>query len=56
MQQSTGTKSQKSYEEPALTKLTPAQAKEFLLHHARRGNQAAKDMLGIVFPTGKDSK
>jgi len=54
MQQPTGTKPQKSYEEPALDKLPPEQAKEFLLHHASMGDQGAKDILEIVLPTGKN--
>ncbi len=48
MNQSTGTKSQKSYEEPALEKLRPEQATEFLLRHARTGDQGAKDILELV--------
>jgi hypothetical protein len=56
MRQSTGTKLQKSYEEPALEKLTPEQAKKFLLNHANKGDQGAKDILELVLPTRKDSK
>ena len=51
MQQSTGTKPQKSYQEPALEKLTPEQAKEFLLRHAHGGDQGAKNILELVLPT-----
>ena len=50
MRQSTGTKLQKSYEEPALKKLRPEQAKKFLLHHANRDDQGAKDILKMVLP------
>jgi hypothetical protein len=56
MQQSTGTKPQKSYEGPALEKLTPEQAKEFLLHHANMGDQGAKDILKLVLPASDDLK
>ena len=56
MQQPTGTKLQKSYEEPALRRLGPEQAKKFLLDHATRGDQGAKDILALVLPTGGDSK
>jgi len=56
MQWSTVTKPQKSYEGPALKKLTPEQAKKFLLHHANMGDQGAKEVLKLVLPTGKDSK
>ncbi len=56
MQQSTGTKVQKSYQGPALKKLTPKHAKEFLLHHANMGDQGAKEILKMVLPIGNDSK
>ena len=56
MQQPTGTKLKKSYEEPALKKLTPEQAKKLLLPHASRGNQEAKKILDLVLPTDNDSK
>jgi len=56
MQRSTGTKSQKTYEGPALKKLTPEQAQEFLLHHANKGDQGAKDILALVRPTDNASK
>ena len=55
MQQSTGTKLQKSYEEPALRKLRPEQAEKFLLHHANMGDEGAKDILRMVLPKGSDS-
>ena len=54
MWHSTGTKLQKSYEEPALKKLTPEQAKKFLLHHANMGDHGAKDILDLVLPTDND--
>jgi hypothetical protein len=54
MRQSTGTKLQKSYEEPALKKLTPEQAKKFLLHHANMGDQGAKDLIEVAFPSRKE--
>ncbi len=56
MQQSTGTKGQKSYRGPALKKLTPEHANEFLLHHARMGDQGAKHILDLVLPFANDSK
>jgi len=56
MRQPTGTKLQKSYEEPALRKLKPEQAKKFLLRHANMGDQGAKDILRIVLPKGADPK
>jgi len=56
MKQSIGTKSQKSYEEPALEKLPPEQAKEFLLRHARMGDQGAKDILELVSQHKPDRK
>ena len=54
MRQSTGAKLEKSYEEPALKKLTPEQAKKFLLHHTNLGDQGAKDILDLVLSTGHD--
>ena len=56
MQRSAGTKPQKSYEGPALKKLTPKEAKKFLLHHAKLGDQGAKDILALVRPTDKAAK
>jgi hypothetical protein len=56
MQESTGTKPQPAYEGPTLEKLTPEQAKEFLLRHANLGDQGAKDILSLVLPTSDDSK
>jgi hypothetical protein len=59
MQRSAGTKlkkQKKSYKEPALKKLTPEQAKTFLIHHAKAGDQGAKDILKVVLPDGTDWK
>lgn len=56
MQQSIGTKPQTSYEEPALQKLAPEQAKEFLLHHASKGDQGAIDLLELVSQHRLNSK
>jgi len=56
LKQSVGTKLLKSYEEPALEKLTPEQAKKFLLHHANMGDEGAKKILEIVLPTGTNPK
>jgi hypothetical protein len=56
MQESTGTIPQKFYEGPGLEKLTPEQAKEFLLRHANLGDPGAKDILKLVLPTSDDSK
>ena len=56
MQQSTGAKPQKSYEGPALKKLTPKEAKKFLLHHAKLGDQGAIDILELVSPTDNATK
>jgi len=56
MQRSTGTKRQKSYVRPALTKLAPEEAKKFLFHHANLGDQGAKEILALVRPTDKASK
>jgi hypothetical protein len=56
MQRSTGTKPQKSYEGPAVKKLRPEEAKEFLLHHAKLGDQGAKDILALVRPIHKATK
>jgi hypothetical protein len=53
MQRSTSTKLQKSYEGPALKKLTPKQAEKFLLDHAKLGDQGAKEILALVRPTDK---
>jgi hypothetical protein len=51
-------KIRKSYEKPAVTKLTPEQAKLKLLGHASMGDQGAKDLLEMMFPetAQKDSK
>jgi len=56
MQESTGAKPQKSYEGPALKKLTPKEAKEFLLHHAKLGDPGAKDILALVRPSHNAGK
>ena len=56
MQQSTSAKPQKSYEGPALKKLRPKEAKEFLLHHAKLGDQGAKDILALVRPIDNAAK
>jgi hypothetical protein len=56
MQRSTGTKPQKSYEGPALKKLPPQEAKKFLVHHAKLGDQGAKEILALVRPTDKAAK
>jgi len=56
MQGSTGTKLQKAYEGPVLKKLTPEQAKKFLVHRASMGDQGAKDILALVRPARKPSK
>jgi len=53
---SVGTKPLKSYEEPALEKLTPEQAKKFLLRHANMGDEGAKKILEIVLPTSTNPK
>jgi hypothetical protein len=56
LQETTGTKPQKSYEGPALKKLTPKEAKKFLLHHANLGDQGAKEILALFRPTDKGAK
>ena len=56
MQETTGTKPQKSYEGPALKKLKPKEAEKFLLHHANLGDQGAKEILALVRPTDKGAK
>ena len=56
MQRSTGTKPQKSYEGPALKKLRPKEAEKFLLHHAKLGDEGAKEILALVRPTDKAAK
>jgi hypothetical protein len=56
MQESTGTKAQKSYEGPALKKLTPDEAKKFLVHHADLGDQGAKEILALVRSTDESAK
>jgi hypothetical protein len=53
--QSASTKPQKVYEEPSLKKVSPAQAKEFLLYHAKMGDQGAKDILKLVLPNSDGS-
>ena len=37
-----------TYEPPVLRKLEPEEAQDFLLHHAKLGDQDAKDMLQLV--------
>ena len=56
MQQSTSAKPQKSYEGPALKKLRPKEAEKFLLHHAKLGDEGAKEILALVRPTDKAAK
>jgi hypothetical protein len=56
MQESNGTKPQNSYEGPALTKLPPQEAKKFLVHHAKLGDQGAKEILALIRPTDKATK
>jgi hypothetical protein len=53
MQRSTSTRLHKSYEGPALKALAPEQAKEFLLCHAKLGDEGAKEILALVLPTDK---
>jgi hypothetical protein len=43
-------KKRKPYEKPSITKLSPEQAKLKLLERARGGNQAAKELLELMFP------
>jgi hypothetical protein len=44
------------YEEPTVTKLTPEELKLFLLAHASRGDQCAKDFLENIFPDSDPTK
>jgi hypothetical protein len=46
----------KTYESPILKKLGPTEAEDFLLHHAKLGDQGAKDILQLVSPKENDSK
>jgi hypothetical protein len=38
------------YEKPTATELTREEAKRKLSGHARRGNQDARELLGMMFP------
>ena len=44
----------KSYEAPVIRKLTPQEAKQFLLRHSKLGDPGAKELLALVLP-GKDN-
>jgi len=50
MQRSTSAKPPRSYGRPALNKLTPEKAEEFLLHHANLGDPGAREILDLVRP------
>jgi hypothetical protein len=41
----------KTYTSPRLNKLTPEQAKLILIGHASCGNQGAKDLLAVLYPS-----
>jgi hypothetical protein len=46
----------KTYQSPALKKLTPEEAKQFLLRQANMGETGAKDMLNLVLLYSRNSK
>jgi hypothetical protein len=46
----------KTYQSPALKKLTPKEAKQFLLRQANLGETGAKDILNLVLPCSSNSK
>jgi hypothetical protein len=56
MQSATMASAKKIYQLPAVTKLAPEQAKEFLLHHASMGDLAAKEILKLVLPATEHPK
>ena len=43
-----------TYSSPKLEKLTSEQAKPFLVQHANRGDQGAKDLLELLFREPND--
>ena len=44
-----------TYESPALTRLEPKQAMDFLLYHASLGDSGAKDILKLLTPLTRDN-
>lgn len=49
------TESRKPYPKPSYTQMPAEEARIFLLEHANRGQQGAKEMLELIFPNAKDS-
>jgi hypothetical protein len=49
-------KAQKAYAPPLLRKLNPEQATLFLVGHAWNGDQNARDLLELCFPTPGEGK
>ena len=45
----------KTYSSPKLSQLTTKQVKPFLVQHASRGDQGAKDLLELLSQQSKDS-
>jgi len=45
-----------TYEPPVLRKLESTEAQDLLLHHAKLGDQGAKDMLQLVSPKENEVK
>ena len=50
------TNTRKPYPEPSFTQLPTKPARTFLLEHANRGHQGAREMLELMFLSAKDSK
>ncbi len=50
------TKSRKPYVKPSYTRMPAEQARAFLLERANQGQQEAKEMLELMFPSVKGSK
>lgn len=44
----------KTYECPTLKRLPPKQAVRLLMGHTCLGDQGAKDLLALLFPTSRD--
>ena len=45
-----------TYRSPTLKKLQPGEAKRFLLEHAQKGDQGAREILQLILPASNDKE
>ena len=49
-------KVRETYRSPTLKKLKPEEAKRFLLEHAQKGDQGAREILQLILPASNNKE